>query len=198
MSVRPGPATPKVQPLWGPSSQLADGALVLAAREGEPWAQEALFRRYVPIAYGQAWRLLPHEDPEDLAQEALVKALTNLHQLEAPQAFGAWLATIVVRLATTRLRRHRLLGRLGLRGPDPTPSLDQAMAATGDPEAAAALQEVYRQLAHFPAEERVALVLQRVEGLELSEIAARMGLSLATVKRRLASGGVRLEALSHG
>lgn len=198
MSVRPGPATSKVQPLFGPSSKFADGALVLAAREGQPWAQEALFRRYVPVAFGQAWRLMPHEDPEDLAQEAMVRALTHLHRLEQPQAFAAWLSTIVVRLATTRLRRQRLLHRLGLGGPDPTPSLERATAATGDPEAAASLAEVYRQLANFPTEERVALVLQRVEGLELTEIAERMGLSLATVKRRLASGDARLKEQSRG
>ena len=42
-------------------------------------------------------------------------------------------------------------------------------------------------------EVRVALVLQRVEGLSVSEIAEQMGLSVSTVKRRLAMGEKRLE-----
>ena len=64
-----------------------------ASREGQAWAQETLFKRYVRVALGQAWRLIPTEDPEDLAQDALVHALTNLNRLEEPQAFAAWLFT---------------------------------------------------------------------------------------------------------
>jgi RNA polymerase sigma-70 factor (ECF subfamily) len=194
LSGRPRPAPSNVQPLFE-REQLPDGALVLAAQKGEPWAQEALFRRYVPIAFRQAWRLLPHEDPEDLAQEALVKALTNLQRLEVPQAFAAWLSTIVVRLATSKLRKRRVLERLGLRRAQPIDV--EAIVAEGEQEASAELREVYGRLAGMPAEERVALVLQRVEGLELTEIAERMGLSLATVKRRLSAASSKLGAL-HG
>ena len=43
------------------------------------------------------------------------------------------------------------------------------------------------------AEERVALVLRRVERLEIPEIAEQMGLSVSTVKRRLNAAEARLE-----
>ena len=197
MSGRPKHNAANVQPLFDRAdrTEQPDGVLVLAARQGEPWAQEALFRRYVPIAFGQAWRLLPHDDAEDLAQEALVKALTNLHKLDAPQAFAAWLSTILVRLATTRLRRRRMLERLGLRSADPIDV--EAIAGATSPAMSAELLEVYRHLGTLPVEERIALVLQRVEGLELVEISERMGLSLATVKRRLSAAIGKLEAL-HG
>jgi RNA polymerase sigma factor (sigma-70 family) len=48
-------------------------------------------------------------------------------------------------------------------------------------------------LDRFSVEERVALLLRRVEGLELTEVSERMGISLATVKRRLTSAEARLE-----
>jgi RNA polymerase sigma-70 factor, ECF subfamily len=181
-----------VRQLFKQSSEMPDGALVTAAREGQAWAQEALFKRYVRMAVGQAWRLIPREDPEDLAQDALVHALTNLHKLEQPQAFATWLSAIVVRLAMTRLRRKHLLTRLGLRRSEP---IDPEAMTTGlTNEARVELTEVYAVLERLPPEERTALVLRRVEGLELKEVAEAMELSLATVKRRLSSAEARLAA----
>ena len=58
------------------------------------------------------------------------------------------------------------------------------------------LREVYAILAGLPPEERVALVLRRVEGMELKEVAEAMDLSLATVKRRLVAAEARLSELS--
>ena len=64
--------------------------------------------------------------------------------------------------------------RLGLGGRTQPVDVDELIAGPSDPEAQAELSQVYRRLDAFPVEERVALVLQRVEGLELTEIAARM------------------------
>jgi RNA polymerase sigma-70 factor (ECF subfamily) len=184
-----------VRPLFKASAEMPDGALVTAAREGHAWAQEALFKRYLRVALGQAWRLLPSEDPEDLAQDALVHALVNLHKLTEPQAFAGWLSSIVVRLAMTRLRRKHLLTRLGLRRSE---AIDpDAMVSGLSADARVGLREVYAVLAQLPPEERVALVLRRVEGLELKEVAVAMNLSLATVKRRLAAAEERLAPVAH-
>ncbi len=179
-----------IRAMFKQSSDLPDGALVSAAREGHTWAQEALFKRYVRSAVGQAWRLIPNDDPEDLAQDALVHALTNLHKLEQPQAFAAWLSSIVVHLALTQLRRKHLLVRIGLRHP-PVPDAEAALShATA--EARVQLREIYSILETLAPEERTALVLRRVEGLELKQVAAVMRLSLATVKRRLSAAEARL------
>src|SRR5207248_3556465 len=98
----------------GPS----DAALVVAARAGDAWAQEALFRRHARMAIGLAHRLLPHDNEvDDLVQDCFVSALRRLASLDNPQAFAAWLGSIVVRAVGKRLRRRRLLSRLGLRVP---------------------------------------------------------------------------------
>src|SRR4051812_30292148 len=95
-----------------------DAALVVAARAGESWAQEALFRRHARMAVGLAHRLLPHdEEVDDIVQDCFVSALKRLGSLDNPQAFAAWLGSIVVRAVGKRLRRRRLLTRLGLRAP---------------------------------------------------------------------------------
>ena len=172
----------------GPS----DAALVVAARAGERWAQEALFTRYGRMVLGLSHRILAgRDDADDLAQDVFFYALSQLHTLKNPQAFAAWLSAIVVRTASKRLRRHRLLVRLGLRSKE---AIDpETMVATGAPaDVAADLLAVYRVLDQLDPEQRVALVLRRVEGLELREIALHMKLSIATVKRRLGAAEVQL------
>ena len=162
-----------------------DAALVVAARAGESWAQEALFRRHARMAVGLAHRLLPQDtEVDDLVQDCFVSALRRLATLENPQAFAAWLGSIVVRAVGKRLRRRRLLSRLGLRVPEEIDA--DAIAAPSVPgDVAVELRRVYAVVAQLPAEARVALVLRRVDGLDVPEIARRMGLSLSTVKRRL-------------
>jgi len=162
-----------------------DAALVVAARAGESWAQEALFRRHARMALGLAHRLLPQDNEvDDLVQDCFVSALNRLSSLDNPQAFAAWLGSIVVRAVGKRLRRRRLLSRLGLRVPEEIDA--DAIAAPSVPgDVAVELRRVYAVVAGLPAQARVALVLRRVDGLEVPEIARRMGVGLSTVKRRL-------------
>jgi RNA polymerase sigma-70 factor (ECF subfamily) len=62
----------------------------------------------------------------------------------------------------------------------------EAIAAPAVPgDIAVELRRVYAVVASLPAQARVALVLRRVDGLEVPEIARRMGVGLSTVKRRL-------------
>jgi RNA polymerase sigma-70 factor, ECF subfamily len=172
----------------GPS----DAALVVAARAGEAWAQEALFTRYARMVLGLSQRILAGRDEaDDLLQDAFVHAFTQLHTLQNPQAFAAWLSAIVVRTASKRLRRHRLLVRLGIQGPQAVDA-ELMIASNAPPDVAAELRRVYQLISRLGAEERVALVLRRVEGMELSEIATAMRLSVATVKRRLGAAEARL------
>jgi RNA polymerase sigma-70 factor, ECF subfamily len=170
-----------------------DAALVVAARAGESWAQEALYQRYARMVIGLSHRILAgRDDADDLAQDAFVFAFTRLGTLQNPQAFQAWLRSIVARTASKRLRRQRLLVRLGIRRNDPIEP-DTLVSPEAPADVASEIRSVYGLLDRLPAEERVALVLRRVERLELAEIAEQMKLSLATVKRRIAAAERRLE-----
>jgi RNA polymerase sigma-70 factor (ECF subfamily) len=176
----------------GPS----DAALVVAARAGESWAQQALFARHARMVLGLSQRVLAgREEADDLAQDAFLYALTHLETLQNPQAFASWIATIVVRTASKRLRRRKLLVRLGLRRSEPI-DVEGLVSPSAPADVAAELRKLYGKLADLPAQERVALVLRKVEGLELTEIGAQMGLSLATVKRRIRAAERRLGAES--
>jgi RNA polymerase sigma-70 factor, ECF subfamily len=174
----------------GPS----DAALVLAARAGEAWAQEALFRRHAPMANGLAFRLMGRDaDVDDLVQDAFVIAFGRLHALDDPQAFGAWLGSIVVRTAGKVIRRRVLLERLGLRRRGEPIDIDAVATKIAGPDVGAELGKIYAQLERLPAEQRIAFLLRRVEGMELEEIARATGVSLATAKRRIAAAQQAVE-----
>jgi len=187
-----------------PGAGPSDAQLVEAARGGQRWATEALFRRHVRFVNGLAFRLLPRDaELDDLVQDSFIEAFSGLTRLADPGAFKGWLGAIVVRTAHKRIRRRRLLERLGLRRREPI-DLEAVVGSSSSAEHALALRRVYAVLESMDPEERIALVLRRVEGLELTEVADRMGLSLATVKRRLTKAEAvlataqRLDEREHG
>jgi len=162
-----------------------DAALVVSSRAGEDWAREALFRRHARAVGGLAFRLTGRDaDVDDLVQESFMIAFERLDKLDNPQAFSAWLFGIVVRRAHKLLRRRRLLTRLGFR--DDELDLEWVAGSNAPPDVVTELKEIYGRIEQLPATLRIPLVLRRVEGLQLADIAEMTGASIATVKRRIA------------
>ncbi|MBO6933412.1 MAG: sigma-70 family RNA polymerase sigma factor [Deltaproteobacteria bacterium] len=172
---------------------MSDADLVRSAREGESWALEALYKRHARMVNGMAWRLMPHDpEVEDLVQDVFILAFDRLSRLENPGAFRSWIGGITIRQAHKKLRRRGLRQRLGLARSEAV-DLDRLISPSTPPDAAAELRAVYGIVDQLPAQERVALILRRVEALPLGEIAEQMGISLATVKRRLSAAETRLQ-----
>lgn len=169
-----------------------DGALVRRAQQGDSAAFALLYRRHLQRMFALAFRLLPRrEDADDLTQDAFAQAFETLHLLRDPDAFAGWLRSIVVRTAAKRLRRQSIARRLGLYHLDEY-DIDGLVSDTTPPEVACELRTLYRQLHRIPGDAGVALVLQRVMGLSVPEIAHHLGLSRATVNRRIRLARARL------
>jgi RNA polymerase sigma-70 factor (ECF subfamily) len=175
----------------GPS----DAALVVAARAGEDWAREAIYRRYAGLAFGMAYRLLGRDhEIDDLVQECFAQALASLHRLDDPQALGSWLAALVVRTTHKMLRRRAVATRLGLRTPADPLDVDALVSPNAPIDVQAELRAIYRTIEKLPTRARIALVLRRVEGMSQEEVARTMGVSVSTAKRLLADGEERLRS----
>ena len=99
-------------------------------------------------------------------QDSFLSAFERLDRLSNPQAFQAWLSSIVVRTAGKRLRRRRLQVRLGLVRSEPI-DVEQVVSQSAPPDVSAELRAVYGLLDKLSVEERIALVLRRVERLEI-------------------------------
>lgn len=169
------------------SDQISDAELVSRALTGDRWGREMLYRRHAGRLLALSTRLLANRtDAEEVVQDTFVTGFGQLASLRDPAAVGGWLGQIAVSLVRRRIRRARLLRRLGLdRGAD-----DATLESLGDPsvtpEERTDLALVDRALKGASASCRIAWMLRRVEGLPLAEVAALCECSLATAKRRIA------------
>jgi RNA polymerase sigma-70 factor (ECF subfamily) len=120
---------------------------------------------------------VPRADVDDLVQDVFLSAWHRLASLRDPAAFGGWLATIARNRAVDFHRRTADAVELPatLAASDPAPARTDALAALG----------VIRGL---PVAYRETLVLRLVEGMTGPEIAARTGLTPASVRVNLHRG----------
>ena len=183
--------------LVGPGAEApSDAELVLAALGRDDEARQELFARHFVGLTRFVARLLANSfEVEDVVQDTFVAVMVNLKQLKDPSRFRPWLQTIAVSQLRRRLRRNRLLHRLGLRDLEPV-ELESVVSQDTPPDTKVELRQIFGLLRSLPADEGVALVLRRVEGLQLNEIAEQMNLSLATVKRKLGAAELHLAQLA--
>lgn len=170
-----------------------DADVVRAAQAAELWAFEALYRRTAPTAYGVVRRLLgTDEDVDDVVQDAFIAAFGKIGSLRDPDAFRTWLLRIAVGKVSRVIRKRRVLAAVGLRSRESRVDVDQMLGPSAPPDVALELGRLYDAVVALPANDRIALVLRRVEGSSLEEIADLTSCSLATVKRRLARADAAL------
>lgn len=78
-------------------------ALVVAARSGDPQAQDALVSAYLPLVYNVVGRALNGSvDVDDVVQDTMLRALDALGGLRTPESFRSWLVAI----AMNQVRAH--------------------------------------------------------------------------------------------
>ena len=120
-------------------------------------------------------------DAEDVVQEAYVKAYRALAagEFDRRASINTWLYRIVVNGAIDAKRSRNRRAEASDEQVDP--GWDGAARA----EARLALSELDDWLQALPAEQRAALVLQSMEGLNNTEIAQVMGVSEGAVEQRL-------------
>ena len=164
-----------------------DAEIVIPLREGRPEAIEVLYDRYAGLAYGLALRIVGDAGrAEDVVQEVLVSVWRKPERYDpARGSFRTWLMTLVRNRTSDCLR-----GTWRRQGDDVELADDlQDLSGHSDPWPAVALsleRDVVREaLAALPAEQRQVVELAHYGGLSHSEISARLGLPLGTVKGRL-------------
>lgn len=144
------------------------------------------------LAFRVAYGVLRHrEDAEDVAQEAFAKAYRSFRQLRDRERFRAWLVRMTWRMALDRQRSNR---RRASREEQAT--LDAPSSANGvEANERAAL--LWQAIDGLSEKLRIVIVLSGIEGHEVREIAALLGLPEGTVKSRLFLARQQLkEALS--
>jgi len=174
-------------------AHLSDEACVLLAAGGDQHGIAELYDRHGRLAYGLALRIV--RDPqlaEDAVQEAFVAVWRSASSYVPDRGRArTWLLTIVHRRAVDLVRREQ-----GRRAEPLEEAVDAHVAAT---EEVAWLrlerERVQQALRRLPDPQREAIELAYYGGLTQSELAARLGQPLGTIKSRMFTGLGRLAEL---
>jgi RNA polymerase sigma-70 factor, ECF subfamily len=138
-------------------------------------------------------------DAEDAVQDALLSALTHVHQFKGQAKMSTWLTTIVINSARMKLRRRLTWVHLALDetdGQQDLPLESTVSDAWRGPEEAYREREIAETLARATSRLsptlRTTFQLRDIEGLSIRETAELLGVPTGTVKARLARARVRL------
>ena len=132
----------------------------------------------VRVAYGVVRN---HQDAEEIAQEAFVRAYRSFSSLRDRAAFRAWLVRLTWRLAIDRWRSDR---RRKVRE-DAGDTVAVASTAEAMASANERARRLWRAIDELPEKLRQAIVLSAIEGYDVREVASLLGLPEGTVKSRL-------------
>lgn len=185
--------------------KLSNYDLVLQCQSGQRPERAAfaeLMRRYQSHVDKVLYHLAPDwQDRSDLAQEVWIRVYRNIKRLQEPVKFRGWLSRIATNLFYDELRkRKRNVAPLSLDAPlsmeDGEVDWEIASDAPGPVEDLTS-REFYDQLhlaiADLPEVFRTTIVLREIEGMAYEEIAEITGVSLGTVKSRIARARLRLQ-----
>jgi RNA polymerase sigma-70 factor (ECF subfamily) len=154
-----------------------DAVLVREATTGDQGAFSLLYARYARMIHGLLLARVPRVEVDDLVQDVFLTAWRRLDSLRDPAAFGGWVAMIARNRATDYHRQAVEAIEL--------PDNIEAAGSVGASAEARAVLDTIRLL---PDAYRETLVLRLVEGMTGPEIAARTGLTPASVRVNLHRG----------
>jgi RNA polymerase sigma-70 factor (ECF subfamily) len=187
-------ATPRREPS-ADGHALDDAALARLAAERNPRAAALIWDRFSPVVRRVIRRAVgPSGDVEDIVQEVFLKLFDRADTLRDPGALRHFVLSIATSVLVSELRRRRVRRYLGLLTADG--ELPERGGHERDDDARELVGRVYAVLDRVRDGDRLAFVLKTIEGLELTEVAAAMNTSVATVKRRVARVHARLQRLA--
>lgn len=175
--IRPESGADRGEALPSPS----DAWLLQRARTGDENAMSELFDRYGSMVYSVALRILRDTGhAEDVLQEVFLQLWRNPESfVQGRGSLGAWLVVVA---------RNRSIDLLRRRKPsDPVESvvLASSQDVAAEAERNALMERIRAAMSGLPREQRECVELAFFEGLSHSEVAARTGEPLGTIKTRI-------------
>lgn len=163
--------------------------------KGDQNAFSDIVSLYQHKLYQICYRMLSNrQEAEDIAQEAFVRAFTNLHTFDQKRKFSTWLYRIATNLCIDRIRKKK-----------PDYYLDAEVSGTDGlnmysniaideklPEEKVEQMElqdrIQYEISRLPDKYRSVIVLKYIEELSLKEISDILEMPLGTVKTRIHRG----------
>jgi len=172
---------------------MLEGDLVKRARRGDLHAYDELVKRYQERIYATIYHMTSnHEDANDLAQEAFIKAYSALKSFKGGSSFYTWLYRIAVNKTINFLKQRKNKFHLSLNDIDFNAEHDpdlMALISDKTPNRDIGLSELQKKLNEallkLSEPHRMVVILHDVQGQSHDEIAEIMGCNIGTVRSRL-------------
>jgi len=175
----------------------AESSFVLRLKANEDAAYDELVRVYHSQIFHVAFRMLGDAgDASDVSQEIFLKVFRNIHGFKGESALKTWIFRIAFSEILNKLRWWKR------RYKQSTVSLDDDHSGNGDtfsnyvsdtgptPEQALQSKEqeeaITTALGKLSSDHRSIIILRDIEGFSYGEIADVLGISIGTVKSRVA------------
>jgi len=158
-------------------------AVLAAAQDGDRAAQAAIFEAYKDRVARQVFRMTGDASSvDDLVQEVFISAFSALGRFRGDAQLGTWLYTIAanrVRNWWDSQRRRRRREDIASAHPG-----DDVATPEADLEARQQRDRLYRALGELPDKLRESFVARAIEGMNLHEASAALGVPISTVSYR--------------
>jgi RNA polymerase sigma factor (sigma-70 family) len=179
-----------------------DVELVRRAQGGDLGAYDELVRRYQERIYATIYHMTSsHEDANDLAQEAFVKAWQVLGSFKGDSSFYTWLYRIAVNRTLNFLKQRGRRFQISLNDLDSNVEHDPELVSLishKTPRREAGLSELQEKLNEallkLSETHRMVVVLHDIQGLSHEEIGRILGCNTGTVRSRLFYARQQLQA----
>ena len=195
------PAEPIADPAAAPDS-VEEMELVGRARKGDLAAYDDLVRRYQERIYATIYHMTAnHEDANDLAQEAFIKAFQALKSFKGGSSFYTWIYRIAVNKTINYLKQRKNRTHMSLNDLDFNAEHDPdllSLVSDKTPRRETQLAELQQKLNEamqkLSEPHRLVVTLHDVQGLAHEEIAKIMDCNVGTVRSRLFYARQQLQA----
>ncbi|MCH8815229.1 MAG: sigma-70 family RNA polymerase sigma factor [Chloroflexi bacterium] len=175
----------------------SEASLIERAREGELDAFNLLVERYERPLYNLCLRMLSsQQSAEDATQDAFISAYRSIRSFRGG-SFKSWLFRIGANACYDELRRQRSRPSRSLDEPVGEDERTIEVPDTGPtPEESAENVELRdamgEAIAGLPPDQRLAIIMRDVQGLDYEEISEATNANLGTVKSRINRARTRL------
>ncbi|MGY2894233.1 RNA polymerase sigma factor [Deinococcus sp. UYEF24] len=169
-------------------NELTDTQLTALAASQEA-AFEALVRRHAPRVHMLASNLVGPGSADDVVQEVFLSVHKNLKTFRGDSQFSTWLHRVALNACYSLLRKRQPEALENV--PEPQSPADPV----GRSENTQLRERLAWAMNQLPSDQREAVALRELSGLEYAAIAEIMGTEIGTVKSRIARGRSALRAL---
>ncbi len=177
-------------------------ALVKRARHGDLEAYDDLVRLYQERIYSTIYHMTSnHEDANDIAQEAFIKAFQALRSFKGGSSFYTWVYRIAVNKTINFLKQRKNRSTMSLNDLDFNAEHDPdlvSLVSENTPRRAVNLAELQEKLNEalqkLSDDHRLVVTMHDVQGMSHEEIADVMDCNIGTVRSRLFYARQQLQA----